>query len=64
MIVVCIGFEIWLKNLLETEIEKQYNFIFFSILNHDTVQTNIENGGRYEAQIENVPLAASLILTL
>ena len=64
MIVVCIKFEIRLKNLLEIEIEKQYNFTFFSILNHDTVCTNIESGGRYEAQIENIPLAASFKLTL
>ena len=64
MIVVCIKFEIRLKNLLEIEIEKQYNFTFFSILNHDTVCTNIENAGRYEAQIENIPLAASFKLTV
>ena len=56
MIVVYVGFEIRLKILLEIEIENQYNFTFFSKLNHDTVCTNIENGGRHEA--------ASFILTL
>ena len=64
MIVVYIGFEIRLKYLIEIEIEKQYNLTFFSILNHGTVCSNIENGGRYEAQIENMPLSASFILTL
>ena len=64
MIVAYIGFEIRLKNLLEIEIEKQYSFTFFSILSHDPVCKNIENGERYEAQIENIPLAAFFILTL
>ena len=64
MVVVCIGFEIRLKNLFETDIEKQYNFTLFSTPNHDIVCTNIENGGRYEAQTENIPLAASFMLTL
>ena len=61
MIVVYIGFEIRLKYLIE--IEKQYNLTLFSILNHGTVCSNIENGGRYETQIENMPLSASFILT-
>ena len=53
MIVVYIAFEV----------KKQCRFTFFSLLNHDTVYSNIENGGGYEAQIGNIPLAASSILT-
>ena len=64
MIVVCIGFEIRLKNLLAIDIGNTVQFHIFLTLNRDIVCTNIENGGRYEAQAENIPLAASFILTL
>ena len=64
MVVACIGFEIRLKNLLEIDIGNTVQFHIFLNTESRYCMYKYWERRKYEAQAENIPLAASFILTL